>query len=53
MTPNDVPGPIITAESLLPWLLAIAPAAEPVRTLPPAGSRAGRAAAPRGVARRA
>ena len=35
MTPNDVPGPIITAESLLPWLLALAPAAEPVRTLPP------------------
>ena len=35
MTPNDVPGPVITAESLLPWLLAIAPAAEPVRTPPP------------------
>jgi hypothetical protein len=35
MTPNDVPGPIVTAESLLPWLLAIAPAAEPVRPLPP------------------
>jgi hypothetical protein len=35
MTPNDVPGPIVTAESLLPWLLAIAPAVEPVRALPP------------------
>ena len=35
MTPNDVPGPVITAESLLPWLLAIAPAAEPVRRLLP------------------
>jgi hypothetical protein len=34
MTPNDVPGPTITAESLTPWLLAIAPAVEPVRQLP-------------------
>jgi hypothetical protein len=34
MTPNDVPGPIITAESLLPWLGALAPVAEPVRPLP-------------------
>ena len=34
MTPNDVPGPVVTAESLLPWLLAIAPAVEPVRPLP-------------------
>ena len=33
MTPNDVPGPIVTTESLLPWLLAIAPAVEPVRPL--------------------
>jgi hypothetical protein len=35
MTPNDVPGPIVTAESLTPWLLAIAPTVEPVRQLPP------------------
>jgi hypothetical protein len=34
MTPNDVAGPIVTAESLMPWLLAIAPAVEPVRPLP-------------------
>jgi hypothetical protein len=34
MTPNDVPGPIITAESLRPWLIALAPAVEPVRPLP-------------------
>jgi hypothetical protein len=34
MTPNDIPGPTVTAESLLPWLLAITPAAEPVRPLP-------------------
>jgi hypothetical protein len=35
MTPQDVPGPVVTTESLLPWLLAIAPAVEPVRPLPP------------------
>jgi hypothetical protein len=35
MTPEDVPGAIITAETLTPWLLAIAPAVEPVRTLTP------------------
>jgi hypothetical protein len=35
MTPNDIPGPIITAESLTPWLLAITPAVEPVREVPP------------------
>jgi len=35
MTPTDVPGPIITAESLQPWLIAMAPALEPVRRLPP------------------
>ena len=34
MTPNDVPGRIVTAESLQPWLLALAPVAEPVRPLP-------------------
>jgi hypothetical protein len=33
MTPEDVPGPIITTESLFPWLHAIAPAGEPVRPL--------------------
>jgi hypothetical protein len=37
MTPHDVPGPIVTTESLLPWLLAIAPAVEPVRPLRPGG----------------
>jgi hypothetical protein len=35
MTLEDVPGPIITAETLTPWLLAIAPAVEPVRPLTP------------------
>jgi hypothetical protein len=34
MTPNDVPGPIITAETLQPWLIALTPAVEPVRSLP-------------------
>jgi len=34
MTPTDVPGPVITTQSLLPWLLALAPVAEPVRPLP-------------------
>jgi hypothetical protein len=29
MTPQDVPGPIVTIESLSPWLAAIAPAEEP------------------------
>jgi hypothetical protein len=31
MTPQDVPGPIITTASLSPWLHALAPAVEPVR----------------------
>jgi hypothetical protein len=31
MTPQDVPGPIITIESLFPWLHAITPAQEPPR----------------------
>jgi hypothetical protein len=34
MTPNDVHGPTITADSLQPWLLLMTPAAEPVRPLP-------------------
>jgi hypothetical protein len=33
MSPTDVPGPIVTTETLMPWLLAIAPAVEPVRAL--------------------
>jgi hypothetical protein len=33
MTPEDVPGPIVTVESLFPWLTAIVPAQEPVRSL--------------------
>ena len=32
MTPEDVPA-AITADSLFPWLHAIAPPVEPVRTL--------------------
>jgi hypothetical protein len=35
MTPRDVPGPVITIETLTPWLQAIAPAVEPVRAPPP------------------
>jgi hypothetical protein len=31
MTPQDVPGPIVTIESLFPWLAAITPAQEPQR----------------------
>ena len=34
MTPADVPA-AITADSLFPWLHAIAPPVEPVRTLSP------------------
>jgi hypothetical protein len=33
MTPEDVPGEIITIESLFPWLSAIVPAQEPVRPI--------------------
>ncbi|HKE77910.1 MAG TPA: hypothetical protein VKB54_01335 [Solirubrobacteraceae bacterium] len=29
MTPQDVPGPIVTIDSLFPWLAAITPAEEP------------------------
>jgi hypothetical protein len=34
MAPTAVPAPVIAADSLLPRLLAIAPAVEPVRPLP-------------------
>jgi hypothetical protein len=34
MTPQDVPGPLVTIESLFPWLAAITPAQEP-RTVRP------------------
>jgi hypothetical protein len=33
MTPQDVPGRIVTIESLLPWLAAIVPAQEPIRPI--------------------
>jgi hypothetical protein len=33
MTPEDVPGDIVTIEALLPWLSAIVPAREPVRPI--------------------
>jgi hypothetical protein len=33
MTPQDVPGEIVTIEALFPWLAAIVPAQEPVRPL--------------------
>jgi hypothetical protein len=35
MTPQDVPGPVITVETLTPWLQAIIPAVEPVRPVAP------------------
>jgi hypothetical protein len=33
MTPQDVPGEIITIESLFPWLTVIVPVQEPVRPI--------------------
>jgi hypothetical protein len=33
MTPEDIPGDIVTIEALLPWLSAIVPAQEPVRPI--------------------
>jgi hypothetical protein len=36
MTPQDVPGPIVTIESLLPWLGPITPVQEPPRPVPSA-----------------
>jgi hypothetical protein len=35
MTPQDFPGPVVTIESLFPWLAAITPAQEPPRPLRP------------------
>jgi hypothetical protein len=35
VTPEDVPGPLVTIESLFPWLAAITPAQEPVRPMGP------------------
>ena len=35
MTPQDVPGAIVTIDSLYPWLAAIMPAQEPPRPLKP------------------
>ena len=35
MTPQDVPGPIVTIDSLFPWLAAISPAEESPRPLKP------------------
>ena len=39
MTPEDVPA-AITAETLFPWLHAIAPPVEPTRTLVPVSQTA-------------
>jgi len=33
VTPEGVPGDIVTIEALVPWLSAIVPAQEPVRPL--------------------
>jgi hypothetical protein len=35
MTPQDVPGPLVTIESLFPWLAAITPAPRPIRPQSP------------------
>ena len=35
MTPQDVPGPLVTIDSLFPWLAAITPAQEPPRPVKP------------------
>jgi len=36
MTPQDMPGPLVTIEALFPWLAAITPAQEsrPIRPKP-------------------
>lgn len=39
MTPEDVPDVVITAETLFPWLAAIAPAREPERPTPASRQR--------------
>jgi hypothetical protein len=33
MTPQDMPGEIVTIEALFPWLSAIMPVQDPVRPL--------------------
>jgi hypothetical protein len=37
MTPQDMPGPLVTIEAMFPWLAAITPAqeAKPIRPQPP------------------
>jgi hypothetical protein len=34
MTPQDMPGPLVTIDSLFPWLAAITPAQEPRPIVP-------------------
>jgi hypothetical protein len=34
MTPQDVPGQLVTIESLFPWLGAVIPVKEPARRKP-------------------
>jgi hypothetical protein len=34
MTPQDVPGQLVTIESLFPWLAAVIPVKEPARPRP-------------------
>ena len=34
MTPQDMPGPLVTIESLFPWLAAITPARSRARSGP-------------------
>ena len=34
MTPQDVPGQIVTIEALFPWLAAVTPVKEPSRPKP-------------------
>lgn len=52
MTPEDVPDVVITAETLFPWLAAIAPAREPERPTPASRQRLRRARRRRRLARR-
>jgi hypothetical protein len=35
MTPQDMPGPLVTIEALYPWLAAITPAAQEPRPIRP------------------
>jgi hypothetical protein len=39
MTPQDMPGPLVTIEALYPWLAAITPAQEPRPIRPQPGGR--------------